>query len=106
MPRSSAQRPIASTSSGGYTAPVGLLGETKSIAFVRGVTAASSCSTVTRKPDASVVGNTIGTPPPSAISSGYDVQYGAGNKDFVALVAEHLERVVHGVLAAVRHDDL
>src|SRR3974390_1011078 len=78
MPRSSAQRPIASTSSGGYTAPVGLLGDTNSSAFVRGVTAASSWSIDTRKPGASVVGGTTGPPPPSVITSGYDVQYGAG----------------------------
>src|SRR6185369_7300789 len=79
MPRSSAQRPIASTSSGGYTAPVGLLGDTNSSAFVRGVTAASSCSIETRKPLDSVVGSSTGTPPPSVITSGYDVQYGAGS---------------------------
>ena len=80
MPRSSAQRPIASTSSGGYTAPVGLLGETNSSAFVRGVQAASSWSIVTRKPVASDVGSTTGTPPPSVITSGYEVQYGAGSR--------------------------
>src|SRR5450432_2981954 len=79
MPRSSAHRPIASTSSGGYTAPVGLLGETKSSALVRGVTAASSCSIETRNPVTSVVGSTTGTPPPSVMISGYDVQYGAGS---------------------------
>ena len=32
----------------------------------------------TRKPVDSVVGSTTGTPPPSAMHSGYDVQYGAG----------------------------
>src|SRR6478672_12910363 len=79
MPRSTAQRPMASTSSGGYTAPVGLLGDTNNNTFVRGVTAASSCSIETRKPVASVVGSTTGTPPPSAMHSGYDVQYGAGS---------------------------
>src|SRR3954470_9170647 len=79
MPRSSAQRPMASTSSGGYTAPVGLLGDTKSNALVRGVTAASSCSIVTRKPMSAVVGSSTGTPPPNAMHSGYDVQYGAGS---------------------------
>src|SRR5438876_989789 len=36
MPRSTAHRPIASTSSGGYTAPVGLLGDTNNSAFGRG----------------------------------------------------------------------
>ena len=79
MPCSTAQRPIASTSSGGYTAPVGLLGDTNSSALVRGVRAASSCSTVTRNPSTSVVGSTTGTPPASAIVSGYVVQYGAGS---------------------------
>jgi hypothetical protein len=57
-----------------------LLGETKSNAFVRGVSAASSCSIVTRKPCASDVGSTTGTPPARVISSGYDVQYGAGRR--------------------------
>src|SRR5262249_44491762 len=42
MPCSSAHCPIASTSAAGYTAPVGLLGETNSSAFVRDVRAASS----------------------------------------------------------------
>ena len=106
MPCSAAQRPIASTSAGGYTAPVGLLGETKSSALVRGVRAASSWSTVTRKPSTSVVGSTTGTPPPSAIVSGYVVQYGAGQEHLVARVAQHLEGVVDGVLAAVGDEHL
>ncbi len=38
--------------------------------------------------------------------SGYDVQYGRGHQHLVAGVAQHLERVVHGVLAAVRDHDL
>src|SRR5262249_14806111 len=71
---------MASTSAGGYTAPVGLLGDTNSIAFVRGVRAASSCSTVTRNSVASVVGTTTVAPPASEIASGYVVQYGAGSK--------------------------
>src|SRR5579884_4200315 len=79
MPRSNAQRPISSTSSGGYTAPVGLLGETNNNALVRGVHARSSCSIDTRNSVASVVGNTTGTPPAIVMHSGYDVQYGAGN---------------------------
>jgi hypothetical protein len=60
MPRSTAQRPIASTSSGGYTAPVGLLGDTNSNAFVRGVT--RRLELVDRDPEAraSVVGSTTG----------------------------------------------
>ena len=61
---------MASTSSTGYTAPVGLLGDTNSNAFVRSVTAASSWSTVTRKPVISSVWSTTGTPPESAIGSG------------------------------------
>ena len=61
---------MASTSSGGYTAPLGLSGDTNRSAFVRGVRAASSCSTVTRKPVDSSVSSTTGTPPASAIDSG------------------------------------
>src|SRR6185369_12291455 len=79
MPFSAAQRPIASTSAGGYTAPLGFDGDTNTNAFVRGVTAASSWSSVTRNPAATVVGTTTGTPPPSAIDSGYVVQYGDGS---------------------------
>ncbi|MGY4643463.1 hypothetical protein ACVW07_001296 [Cellulomonas sp. URHB0016] len=48
MPCSSAHRPIAAVCSGEYTDPVGLDGEQNSSTFVRGVRAASSCSTVTR----------------------------------------------------------
>ncbi len=59
IPCSTAQRPIASTSSGGYTAPVGFDGETKSSTLVFAVRAASSWSTVTRNPVSAVVGNTI-----------------------------------------------
>jgi hypothetical protein len=43
------------------------------------VHAASSCSIVARKPDATVVGTTTGAPPASMIDSGYVVQYGAGS---------------------------
>ncbi len=74
IPRSTAQRPIASTSSRGYTAPVGFDGDTNSSAFVAGVTAASSCSMVTRKPFASCVASSTVRPPASAIDSGYVVQ--------------------------------
>ena len=70
IPRSTAQRPMASTSATGYTAPVGLEGDTNRSAFVRSVTAASSWSTVTRNPVVSSVGSTTGTPPASAIGSG------------------------------------
>ena len=45
---SAAHAPIAAVSSGEYTAPVGLLGETNSSTLLRGVRAASSCSTLTR----------------------------------------------------------
>ena len=43
-------------------------------ALVRGVSAASSCSTVTRKPVDSSVCTMTGTPPASVIASGYVVQ--------------------------------
>jgi hypothetical protein len=70
---------MAFISAGGYTAPLGLPGDTKNNAFVRGVLAASSCSTVTRNSVASVVGTTTGSPPARVIASGYVVQYGAGS---------------------------
>ena len=70
IPFSTAQRPMASTSSGGYTAPVGFEGDTKSRILVRSVVAASSWSTVTRNPVVSSVGITTGTPPASAMGSG------------------------------------
>ena len=70
---------MASTSAGGYTAPVGLEGDTNSRILVRSVTAASSWSTVTRNPVRSSVGSTTGTPPARRIGSGYVVQYGAGS---------------------------
>src|SRR5436305_3609941 len=79
MPCSAAQRPMASTWSGGYTAPLGLDGDTKMSAFVRGVRAASSWSTVTLNPVVTSVWSTTGTPPASRIGSGYVVQYGAGS---------------------------
>ena len=80
MPCSAAQRPIASISSRGYTAPVGLDGDTKSRTLVAGVRAASSWSTVTRKPLDASVWTTTGTPPARAMASGYVVQYGAGTR--------------------------
>ena len=70
MPCSTAQRPMASTSSGRYTAPVGLDGDTKSSTLVRGVRAASSWSTVTLNPASHVVGTSTGTPPARRIASG------------------------------------
>ena len=51
-------------------APVGFDGDTNRIAFVRSVQAASSCSTVTRKPSATVVAIGTGTPAASATASG------------------------------------
>src|SRR5580765_238050 len=105
MPRSSAHRPIASTSSGGYTAPVGLLGDTNSSTLVRGVTAASSCSIETRKPVASVVGSTTGTPPPSVIL-GVRRPVRRGQQHFVAGVTQDLEGVVDRVLTAVGDEHL
>ena len=70
MPCSAAHRPIAAISSRGYTAPVGLEGDTKTSSLVRGVRAASSWSTVTRKPVVSSVGSSTTTPPASRIGSG------------------------------------
>ncbi len=70
IPCSTAQRPMASTSAGGYTAPEGFEGDTKTIALVRSVRAASNWSMVTRKPAASSVGSTTETPPARAIGSG------------------------------------
>src|SRR6266511_1074709 len=79
MPCRCAQRPIASTCSGGYTAPVGLDGEQNSSTLVRSVRAASSASTEARYPVVSSVGTSTATPPARAIASGYVVQYGAGS---------------------------
>ena len=53
-----------------YTAPVGFDGETNSKALVRGVTAASSSSTVERNPLRSSEDTMTGTPPASTIDSG------------------------------------
>ena len=70
MPCSAAHWPMAATSSRGYTAPVGFDGDTKTSSLVRGVRAASSWSTVTRKPVASSVGSSTTTPPEKRIGSG------------------------------------
>jgi hypothetical protein len=51
---------MVTMSSRGYTTPVGFEGDTNSRIFVRSVRAASSCSTVTRNPVSSCVGNTTG----------------------------------------------
>ena len=59
-------------------APLGLSGLTNNSTLVRGVSTASSCSTVALKPVVSSVCTTTGTPPASVIASGYVVQYGAG----------------------------
>src|SRR5271156_675069 len=77
MPLDTAQRPMASTSSRGYTAPVGLDGDTKSNALVLGVQASSRSSTLERNPVASSERPYPGVPPASWIDSGYVVQYGA-----------------------------
>ena len=61
---------MASTSSGGYTAPVGLEGDTNTSSLVRSVVAASSCSTETRKPVDWSVSTTTGSAPVSEIASG------------------------------------
>ena len=73
-----AHSPIAFVSSGVYTEPVGLLGDTNTRAFVRGVSAVSSWATVTLKSVDSSVSRMTGLPPASSIASGYVVQYGAG----------------------------
>ncbi len=70
IPCSTAHRPMASISSRGYTAPVGLEGETNTSALVASVRAASSCSTEARKPAAAVVGTGTVTAPANAIGSG------------------------------------
>ena len=106
MPRSTAQRPIASTSSTGYTAPVGLLGDTNSSALVRSVTAASSWSTVTRKPVVSSVGSTTGTPPDERDRLGVGGPVRRREEHLVAGVEERGEGVVDGVLAAVGDEHL
>ena len=67
---SAAQRPMAATSSGRTTAPVGFEGETKTSNLVRGVRARSRSSTVTRKPFASLVITGTGTPPARYTASG------------------------------------
>ena len=74
MPCSTAQWPMAMTSSREYTAPVGLDGDTKTSAFVRGVRAASSMSTVALKPVVSSHTTGTVTPPASPMGSGYVVQ--------------------------------
>jgi len=61
---------MASISSAGYTAPVGLEGETNIRALVAGVRASSSWSTVTRKPDAVSVDRGTAVPPARAMDSG------------------------------------
>ncbi len=106
MPCSTAQRPTASTSAGEATAPVGLDGEHHSSTFVRSVRAASSCST--RHPVALVLG-------------GHDVDRDAagqpdrlgvrrpvrrGEQHLVARVQQRRERLVDGLLAAVRDEHL
>ena len=73
-------RLTARISSGVYMAPVGLEGDTNSIAFVLGFRAASSCSTVALNPLVSSVGISTGVPPASLIASGYVTQYGAGRR--------------------------
>jgi hypothetical protein len=54
----------------GYTAPVGLDGDTNKRTLVRGVRAASRSSTETRKPVDSSLGTATGTPPDRITDSG------------------------------------
>ena len=70
MPYSAAHRPIAVISPAGYTTPDGFDGDTKNRALVCAVRAASSWSTVTRKPEATSVCNTTVVPPAKAMHSG------------------------------------
>ena len=97
---------MASTSSTGYTAPVGFDGDTNMSAFVRSVTAASSCSTVDAE-----AGRLVGR---------QDHRHAAGERDrlgvggperrrqqhLVARVEQGGEGVVDGVLAAVGDEHL
>src|ERR1700689_3225811 len=80
MPLDTAHWPMASISCRGYTAPVGLDGDTKSNALVRGVHARSRSSTEERKPVVSSEETMTGVPPASAMASGYVVQYGASTR--------------------------
>ena len=61
---------MASIWSREYTAPVGLDGDTKSSALVRGVQWRSRSSTEDLKPVVSSEDTTTGVPPASAIDSG------------------------------------
>ena len=62
-----------------YTDPVGFDGDTNTSTVVRGVRAASSCSTVTLYSWSAPANTSTGMPSASAIASGYVVQYGAGS---------------------------
>ena len=61
---------MASTSSGGYTAPVGLDGDTNSSALVRGVRAAVELLDRDLNPASQLVWTSTGTPPARRITSG------------------------------------
>src|SRR5207248_906153 len=74
---SAAHRPMASVSAREYTAPVGFCGDANNRALVRSVRAASSWSTVARKPVDSSVVTATGTPLARRMVSGYVTQYGA-----------------------------
>ena len=76
-PCSTAHFPIASTAAGGYTAPDGLSGLTKSNAFVRRVRTFSSWSIVTWKPLSASVSMITGTPPAAVEAIGkWAVEHG------------------------------
>ena len=99
MPCSTAHRPIASTSAGGYTAPVGFDGDTNSSTLVLGVRAASSCSTVTRNSADSGVEHLDRHAAGERDRLGVGGPVRRGEQDLVAGVEQRLERVVDRVLA-------
>ena len=106
MPCSTAHFPIASTAAGGYTAPDGLSGLTKSNAFVRRVRAFSSWSIVTWKPLSASVSMITGTPPAERDRLGIRRPVRGRADDLVARIAQGGERGVHRVLATVRDEHL
>ena len=87
---------MASISSLGYTAPVGLDGETKSSTLVAGVRAASSWSTVTRKPLDASVATTTGTPERRSTSAT------ASSVSVTPTVASTTNSTASAVAAAIR----
>src|SRR5687767_3591813 len=77
MPLAAAASAIAATSASSINAPVGLPGELRMIAFVRGEIAAITASACTLKPSLDCVETITGTAPISLTCSGMVGQYGA-----------------------------